>query len=370
MTETNNDKLPGGSIVYMTDVSRVETDDACGMRYWLGYMEGGQGVIRKSEVVDKLLGVAIHDDLRSLSGLMDISPLAIQNIIDEVLSHLSAEDRQDVGKMELLYRRLGWFAAFAMFMEPEIRKEYRNIPIDSALVLDKDPLWVVAYPDRLLKSRSSGSVVYREYVPMGAGLTQERWLKGWFYNVRLHVGMAAAIQETKDVTLSPTAGQVMGLGQGFRSLLNNRLVHPYVWAYHNKATDEWSSDRKTPDCVVAPVWAFPGGVVAWIKLCGAEVAKCQFQLSPAIPLNKPVIDAWVSRRLHRERQISTNKTAAATNFYIRSVYFPKVTNQCQPPNGPACPFLPACWDKKVEQLPLISDLFVPNNPALSGGISS
>ena len=362
-------KLPGSSVVYLTDISRVETDDLCGMRYWMNRLEGGQGVSLQNDIIRQLIDSQIHGDLRTLAMTIDLSPLTIQDNINEVLSHLTAKDKEDIPKMELLYRRLGWFAAFALYMEGPIRTEYETIPIEPAIVLDKDPLWVVAYPDRLLKRRIGGDIVYREYVPMGAGLTQNKWLQSWHYNIRLHAGLAAAIEMASDPTLAPQTAQVMGLNMGFHSVLNNRLVHPYTYGYRNLITHEWKTsdpDRVSSAWEIAPVWCFPGGVVAWVRLCGEETAKGQFKFSSNVTLNKNILDSWAARRVHREREISLNKAASAENKYIRSVFFPKITNQCYPANADTCPYLHSCWGTSTK----LDDRYVPNVPQETGGIAS
>src|SRR6267142_6777627 len=140
----------------MTDVSKVETDQTCGMRFWMNNFEGGQGILNRDSIIPTLLDAEIHNDLRTLAEMENISPLAIQQVIDDTLLHLTDEDKLDVRKMELLYRRLGWFAAFACFIEPEIRVEYHTLTLDPVMVLDRDPLFVLSYPDRLLQRKGTG----------------------------------------------------------------------------------------------------------------------------------------------------------------------------------------------------------------------
>jgi hypothetical protein len=48
--------------------------------------------------------------------------------------------------MELLYRRLGWMNAFALFIEPGIRRLYLTIPMDEEITLDRAPLSVKVRP--------------------------------------------------------------------------------------------------------------------------------------------------------------------------------------------------------------------------------
>ena len=333
---------------FTTQLSSVETDDNCGARYWLSHLEGGTGIEAQHTIVPRLMDEAIHDDLRALISMEDISPSTIQTVINDVLIHFSSEDRQDTAKMELLYRRLGWLAAFALFIEPGVRSTFESLAFDPVIMLNKDPLWVLVNPDRLLKDRVSEDVVYREYVPFGAGMSQRKWLQSWHYNIRIHLGLATIADNGTEATY----GQVIGLNQGFYSLLDNRLVHPYVWGYRNIETKVWSTTRKgDAEWEVAPVWEYPNGIVAWVQFCGEEVARGQFPISPLIYMNKDAVTSWIARCVHREREIYSMKNVSKTSLHLRDVHFPKKTSHCFPSDNSSCPFLMACWaGKEVKDL--------------------
>lgn len=369
MTESNKDRLPAESKIFLTDVSSAEIDETCGMRFWMSKLESGHGILKGDTVVDKLLNVEIHNDLQALSLMNDISPINIQRVIDGVLEKLTEQEKQDTQKMELLYRRLGWFAAFAIFKEPEIRSAFITHYIPAAVSYDADPLWPTAYPDRLVESRGNHEFIYWEYVPCPAGISQDKWLRSWHYNIRLHLGLAAAAQNV-DADKAPQFGQVMALSMGFRSHLDNRLNHPYVWGYYNKISQEWSftTDNKVGTWERAPVWKYPGGIVSWVRLCGKGIAEAQFRMSPPVYLNKDILSMWIARRLHREREIDGTKDVARVNQHLRNVYFPKATKECMPAAGEACPYLHACWNKTLTDRPLSSNQYVKNNPSAFGGV--
>lgn len=368
MSPENTMKLPReAGPVFTTDVTASEMDDNCGMKFWLSKYESGRGIIKQDAVVGHLLDTQIHDDLALVAQLEDISAPNIQRMIDEIISHLTATDKQEIPKMELLYRRLGWLAAFALYMEPDIRANYENLPIDPALVLDKEPLWVITYPDRLLRSRVEKSlVVYREYVSVAPGQSMERWMQSWQYNIRLHVGLAAAQQTLQDPTMKPSYGQIMGLSTGYRSLMDTRLVHPYVWGWYCKEKEEWTNNtsNRAGSWVKMPVWDFPGGVVEWVKMCGRGIGVAQFPMSSPVYLNKEVLEGWTSRRLHREREIQEISKSAHLNKHLRTVYFGQTTNQCYPMSGNVCPFVHACWDREGSKAPLKSGLYIKMTPTL------
>lgn len=362
----NQTRLPGSMKIYMTDVSSVETDDTCGMKFWMNKFEGGKGILNRDDVIPKMLDVAIHDDLRALSAMDDISSAALQAAVDIVLGGLTMEDKRDTKKMELLYRRLGQFVAFGLYQEPQIRRDYETLPIDPAIVYDQDPLWVVAYPDRLLRSKASGEVIYREYVPVEAGISQKAWLEGWRYNIRLHLGLAAATDHAKSLDQQPGCGQVMGLSRGFTSILDGALNHPYTWGWRNPITDDWSTTNTQTSNEVwikSPVWAYPKGLVAWVMKCGEVVGRAQFPLSSFIKTNKLILSEWCARRLHREREVASTKEISHFNYHIRATHFGRATNQCWSKDNIPCSYLQACWNKDINHMPLKSNLYVPNIPA-------
>ncbi len=337
---------------FLIDFAATELDDRCGMSFWLSTLEGGRGIQHKTSILPALLLAETHADLRAIAALEDIGPVAIQKVIDGLLEPLSEEDREDVTRMELLYRRLGWLAAFALYVEPGIRMDYHSVPLDSEILLDRTPLWVTARPDRLLRSKTDGDISYREYVLMPPGVNQ-KWLHTWLFNMRVHLGIAAASEETKQ---GITYGQIMGLMEGYYSVLDGHLMHPYVWGYHKHQTQEWSNVFKTEKegWLPTPVWKFPGGVVAWVRHCGQHIADAQFPLSPEITFNKPMLDNWVERQLHRARAIRVVKDASVTNQHLRGIHFEQKTATCRPLIGEPCQFLAKCWGQ-----PKVDD-YVPN----------
>lgn len=355
-------------ITFLTDVSQVEIDDACGMKYWLQTLEGGVGIANRYTRIPNAIVSQTLDDLRTLSKMEDISEDTITSMVEAILDPLTRADHEDERKMELLYRRLGWFAAYALYMEPFIRTIYKTEPIADEIILDRDPLWVVVHPGRVLRSLSSDEVIYREIALMPPTLWNRKWLQSWHFNMKMHVGIQAVEEEIKE----PVAyGQVMGMSEGYKSLTNERLIHPYVWGYYNTKSGQWSHAFKTgEEWVQKPVWEYAGGVIQWVKLCGKELADHQFQLSPPINSNSDILNEWVGRRVHRERQIKTMADSCHINTHLRAIHFPRRTAQCRPIVGEPCEFLKACWgDKKTVAMPMTNEEFVPNIPLqlIAGG---
>jgi hypothetical protein len=309
---------------------------------------------RDSIVPDKIVAQT-HNDLRALAGSTDISRASLQAMIDDIIFRAcpNKEAYQDVEKMELLWRRLGWIAAFGLFIEPELRRDFQTMPLETEVVLDREPLYVISEPDRLLLERTTGNLVYQEYVLMPHNLSNRNWLQSWHYNMRLHVGMSA-LNETEKIKLS--YAQVRGLSTGYMSLLDGRLRHPYVYGWYNEDTKQWSknfgSDSK--GWIQRPLWGYPEGVVRWVELCGKDTAEAQFPLSPNVYLDKDMLDLWTEARLYRERQIDTVIDGPEEDSHgkLLHVYFERRHAQCRPTYGPPCAFLRACWDPGTHADPL------------------
>lgn len=352
---------------YIVDLATVEMDQKCGMAYWYHKHEGGKGLVLKANVLKSMTLAQTHADIRVIAGMDDISPAAVQACIDDVLSYLTPADKLDVRRMELLYRRLGWFAAYALYIEPKLRELYEDIPIDPECVLDKEPLWVVTYPDRLMRSKiNKDTLLYLEYEAMPAGLQTKKWLDSWEYKVRLHAGIAAIEQSMK---VSISFAKMVGMSEGFISTTDKRLMHPYVWGY--KHGSEWSStsrfelkDGKKWEMV--PVWEFPGGVVQWIQMCGPGTAEAQFRESPYFGMNSTLLDEWVASRLLRERQIKLLGGACVHNVGMRNIHFERRTSQCMPAGEPECSFLNMCWDRETAKRPIMSGLYERNVYSIGG----
>jgi hypothetical protein len=254
--------------------------------------------------------------------------------------------------METLYRRLGWLAAWAIYIEPTLRKEYENVGTEAEIILDRSPLWVAVTPDRLLRHRERHYLVYKEFKStISSG---PKWINHWPYAVQVHLGMKA-IEEEMEEKVAFT--QIVGLMKGNESY--GRLNHPYVWAY--RRGDDWRSDYAA-GWDHAPVWEYPGGVVEWVTRLGEDVARSQFPHSAPIFLNERLLDQMIERRIEREREIAEWEDASRVDPGTRNLVFEQRTEQCRPAFGDPCPFLAACWNAEINKNPLGSGLYKVREP--------
>lgn len=350
------------TIIYLEDRSGAETDDHCGMKYWWQRKSGParKGLVPLKKELPLLIGGETHNDLATVADMEDISVDALKEVVKGLTSHLTQDDYCEQSKMELLWRRLGWLVAFALYLEPEIREKYDNVAVEDEVIYVRDPLWVPVTPDRVLRNKITNRLEYREYKTTVS--STQKWLHSWFYAIQLHLGLVAMSEELEEKV---HFAQIMGLMKGYESQSDHRLVHPYVWGWYNHQLDKWSCDytlSRGKDWVPMPVWEYPGGIVEWVRFCGPDVAKGQFPHSPPVFLNQRMLDLWTVRRLARQRQIRQVEEAAYLDEKIRVTYFEMKTGQCRPAFGDPCPYLPLCWNAEANANPLGSGDFIVREP--------
>ncbi len=346
-------------LIFYEDRSAAETDDKCGQRYWWNRLEGAKGIVPKEEPLALLLGRETHLDLAQVARMEDLRPEVIQEAINDILGGITEEDKQFQGKMELVYRRVGWLAAFALFIEPFIRMKYDNISIEREIVLNRDPLRVGVTPDRLLCLKSNPDhIEYREYKTTISA--SNKWCQSWPFQIQLHLGIAAASEWLKKPV---KFGQIMGLMKGYDT--GERLSHPYVWGWRNERTGAWTHEydkARSRDWTSMPVWEYPGGVVEWVLKAGLETAQAQFPHSAPVFLNTRMLNEWIARRTHRQRMIRAIKKQCGDSDLLKTIHFEKRTSQCRPAFGDACPYIRLCWNAEANAEPMRGGDFVERIP--------
>lgn len=344
--------------LYIRDRTGGEIDRQCGMKLWWNRIEGKRGIVGIKEPFYFACGRATHEDLATIAELENISPANIQAAIDEILAPINEEDKHVQEVMESLYRRLGWLAAYALYLEPRVRRDYENVQTEAEIILDRSPLLVPITPDRVLRHRQGGYLVYREYkTTKYAG---QNWINHWPLDIQIHLGLQAIQEELLEEV---KFGQVMGLMKG--DVRGGRLAHPYVWAYYNRSKDQWTHDydkARTSDWDHMPVWEYPGGVVEWVQRCGEDVANAQFPHSVPIFLNTRMVNDYVVSRTAREAEIAAVKESCRMDWKKRVVYFEQRTANCRPTFGDPCPYLAGCWNAAVQEAPMASGLFTERTP--------
>ena len=342
-------------VSFLTDLNEYETDMACGMKLWYTKCEGGYGVVPKESVLANRVLHETHNDLRNVAEMEDLSVAAIQDGVGAVLDGLTEDDKKNVKMMEVLYRRLGWFAAWALFIEPKLREVYDNVPIDPWVYLDRDPLWVTVEPDRVLRNRSTKEVVYWEYIP--TTVLTRKWLETWEKQPRPQVGMAAVREHHRMVV---NYAQIRALAKGFIDY-KGKLIHPYVYGKFNKNTGEFVKTSYTGTMVgfeEKPIWEYKNGIVQWVLACGEETAHAQFSCGPRIDPEPQILVDWVAQRLNRERTINAHRDICQTNRHLRSINFVKNPGTCNPLYGDECQYKDLCYDKSYGDVSK-NDGFVP-----------
>lgn len=331
-------------MIFYTDRTAAELDDKCGMAFWWNRKHEGTGIVAATDAEALMVGGQVHEDLVWVAETPELTLEALQRRVEEIKAQTLINSQED---MEVLYRRLGWLCAYALYIEPIVRAKYETIHIEGELILDRTPLWVAVTPDRVLRDKESGILVYREYKTTISA--SKKWLDSWKYAIQLHIGMQAIAEELEEKV---SYAQIMGLMKG-NYASDDRLNHPYSWGYSNGTS--WSAsyaDGRKSGWEPKPVWEYEQGIVKWVQFVGEEEAISQFPHTEPVFLNPRLLESWIRRRVYRESQIAHMSPQASQDHLTREVYFPRRQSQCRPAFGDACPYLLACWNAEVERDPL------------------
>jgi hypothetical protein len=349
---------PTEETVFITDRTTAETDDKCGMRRWWYKHEGGIGIVPKEESIHLLVGRDTHIDLAHAAEMPKLTPDRIQEYVNEILEAAGDFSQLKLSDQEALYRRLGWFVAYTLYQEPKVRADYETVSIEAEHILDRTPLWVSYTPDRYLRHRQGGYLVYKEY--KSTKWANSGWLNSWTYAPQIHIGLRGMEEELGEKV---AFAQVMGLMKG--EVRDGKLGHPYVWGWRNSNTNEWTHDYNKARAAVwerRPVWEFPDGIVGWVTQCGPEVASAQFPHTAPIFLNERLLNDWTWRRSYREMEVATVLEECRHDWKKRIIYFEPRTAQCRPVVGDPCPYLLACNNAAVRENPLACSDYIRRTP--------
>jgi hypothetical protein len=298
----------------------------------------------------------IHEDLQAVAMMEDFSESAVAAWVERGLAEALSEGSGQIDR-ELAYRRYGWAAAYALYIEPRVRATYDTTKVEGELILDREPLWVPVTPDRVLRHKVSGLGVYREYKSTISA--SGKWLKSWQKAPQLHLGIAALREDGTDIAYA----QVMGLMKG--TVRDGRLAHPYTWGYCNASSGAWTHDYHAARSAAwnpRPVWDYPGGLVEWVKLCGEDVALAQFPHSEPVFLNDKLLSDFIERWTAQVIQWGSVEELCRHDARARAIFFPPRTGQCEPAFGDPCPYRWACWNATVNADPIASGYYVEREP--------
>ena len=354
---------PSNAPFYCPDIADIEAGETCQMKRWFQAEHEGNGIIKADALPETHMKFQLLQDLRLVSEMPEIDAATITKMLQASLDELPPEVRTNPKMMELVYRRLGMVAAYALYKEPVIRTLWETVLTPADVILERDPLWVILHPGRLLKCRRTGELLYREFLHIPAGFIHTQWLRGQAYNMRIHATMIALENDLGEKLAGKPIqeSQVTGLGEGYRSGVSGRLMHPYVWAARNLTTGEWRRDiplTGNEGWVGAPVWEFPDGIVQWVLKLGETVATSLFPISSPFKRDTMKVAQWAGSILRREREIGTNLAACQGNLHLRSTIFHRTTTACSPGVGSPCPFTDACWKPSLTHDPIKDGIYI------------
>lgn len=336
--------------IFLTDRTSIETDWSCGMKLWWYKYEGGMGISPSSEAKYFLDGRELHEDAHRLAEQQDDYQDWARARCEEILQGAKQGDPDQV-RLESATRRAGWLAANALFVEPGIRAEFENLSLETEIVLDRDPLWIATTPDRVLRRRSNGALVIKDYKSFKSRFPV------WDYSAQLQI-LIKAVEEEYGAKVE--YAQIMGFDKGQDRY--GRLTHPYVWAYTTtESVPLWTTHYKY-GLTHTPVWEYHGGIFEWVKELGPEAAEAIFPHSRPIFLNERLLEDLIRARVKRETEIYAVREACQGDRELRTEFFEPRYSSCRPLFGSPCPYLEACHNAQVNTDPIGSGLYTVRVP--------
>ena len=325
------------------------------MKYWWQKCEGGFGITPVSEASYYRVGREIHTDLALLAEGLEWDEISLRTLPPDLSDQIAQEE---------WCRRMGWIACILAYVEPWTKERFENVLIEGDLVLDRTPLWIRCIPDRLMRDRRTGQLVYREY--KSAAWFSKTWAAHWPTAIQQHIGLKA-IEEEFPPSFHPfprPMGQVMGLLKG--EIKYGKLSHPYVYAYRSPQ-GEWTHKYHSSWEKIG-VWEYPGGIDGWVLHCGPEVAARVIHWSEPIYCDDRLLESMVRRLIERMEQVEQWKGASQTDKGMRELVFEQRFERCRPSIGAPCSYLDACHNYTVNEDPVGSGLFIPRTPDLDFGV--
>ena len=342
--------------IYLQDRTSIEVDWTCEMMYYWYKLHNGIGLVPVNEPAYFRVGRELHDDL---------SQFAEGRSTAEVLMSLPsfAECEGDQLKLEPLCRRIGWIVAFGTYLWPLLIKDYEVVQVETELVFDRTPLWIPVKPDLILRSRKTGELIYIEYKTTGS--TRPNFALHWPYAIQVHLGIAAVEEELGEKV---AYGQIIGLYKGIEQ--KGKLRHPYVWAYTNPDTNQWTHEWKS-GWDLRSIWDYPGGAVDWAHTLGKPddldtslgVMRDQFVFSHPVFKDDRMLKNLVQQRIKRGAELEELKRLIATDpTFVPEHHFDQRTIHCKPVMGSECSYKEACFNWSVNQDPIGSGLYAKRIP--------
>lgn len=333
--------------IRLVDRSRVELDWTCPRaRFWSTEFEG-RGIAPQDSRTELIFGSTLHGAFATvLSGAMADPALLAASIRTELLTVDS--------NLALIGEGLFW--AFLRYFHPWLMQQYEVVSLEKEVTLHLgESIYLMVKPDCILRRKADRTLWYVEWKT--TGFNNEKWINSWRSAIQLHAGCVAIERELGEEL---AGSMVVGLYKGYKS--NGTLYSPLVAAYYKAGVpgvipDQWRLEW-TKGWERTSLQFYPGGMQAWVKQLALEKVRELFPTTPAIPVNREMVESFVQQQFYRERQILEY---ANGNWALDEV-FPQHFRSCTPAFGNACPFRDACWCPTVGEDPLASGLYRRREP--------
>lgn len=364
------------------DRSRIETFQSCHRKRFFEYHFAGVGIVRKGLQVELATGSAIHSCLEDLgdgvggSERLDAIIRGNQHyyrneakenglLIEPVPDNVEQDIQEQLDLIEALVR------LHEILLAPQDAQEYETLASESEITYEIAPgMNFMARPDKVLRRRSDGVVIVRNY--KSTANPDMTWRDQWRYDMQV-ISEVEAVKKSLGVDVWGV--QIVGLVKGRRSEFDGRYSHNnsliYCWVPKDKnslgtslemyPSYEYTCDSPHSRCSggkkhrLGPSYekravreVFPGGIKGWLEHLRDHypgVLEQYLLVLPPVIVPSHEVDQWRRTVVAQEQRIQNSlEHEDLTDPEKLDEAFPMYTahGNCLRPRK--CQFFPICWE--------------------------
>jgi hypothetical protein len=351
-------------IIRLIDRTRTVADWKCPRaRYW-GYEYKGRGITRGGLNLDLFIGIIVHDALAALASyaldgqtvpIDEVAQLAVTQLSDGLMEQAGGVIDPDTQEFILEQTSLieGMIRGFYKHTWPILMSQYTIVcaeqDMDYRLGNDGSVDYIFMTKPDLIVEDKEGNLVYIEYKTTSS--KKENWVNSWDTAVQLHSSIKATAR-----SLDREVGyvQIVGLYKGWESY--GKQSSPFCYAYKKSGNPPFTQEQISYTYKAGyrrtATWEMQGGVKQWVDEMPENVLADQYPMTPPIPVNDDLIEAFFRQRLLREKEIAIAVNIGEYDDPVTGIdkVFPQRFDQCAPSFGYGCQFKKLCFGEVKDPL--------------------
>ena len=339
----------------LVDRTRIEADWTCPRkRYWWTEYEG-RGIVPATKAKALVFGIVVHEGLEQLP-----SQGAYRDQMHGLpeWAELGSEERKLAEAL---------VTGFALEVWPEWEQNYEKVLVEQELEFELDGVLYMVRPDILLREKKTGDLWYPDFKTFGGGWNNRKWT----HALQQHLTIVACERATGE----PIIGSwIQGLAKGYTR--NGTLYHLLVSGYRRSGSPGISSTaysaKHRSGFERFDVREYEGkegkglkGWIQWLRAHEPEALSKIFPRTGPIFLKREMMNDFLHQRSYREEEIAGVAARVSVGEMSETEamnrVFPQNFSACEPAFG-TCPYLEACWVKKVREDPVGQGLYEYREP--------